>query len=196
MVAMRYAIIADRRSAVRYVLDPARIAEVLARAARRHPPAQQTQAQLDLGRDHLFDALRDAPVGDVFRPCSSVVVVGEATPLEDFLPSALRSEQVTLPVVNDNGSFVGMVALDLVCEFYDETIARLAIAADCAAPFAWVTPNESLATALERLDACQCAELPVMAGDFSRSIIGFLSYEIALRSYIRRLSHDVEPPPS
>jgi CIC family chloride channel protein len=116
------------------------------------------------------------------------VPVAASTPLDVLLRQASASTQDVFHVIGADGKIVGLCTLDMLrAFFFDKDIGNLAIAADCAMPFVSVTPEDNLATALERFAASHYPELPVVDADNAANVIGLLSYEELLHAYNREL---------
>ena len=70
---------------------------------------------------------------------------------------------------------------------FEDSLTKVAIAADCQLPFAFLKPDESLGSALERFTESGCRQLPVVSAGDEDHIIGFLSYEDLLLAYDKEL---------
>ena len=98
------------------------------------------------------------------------------------------SRQDYFPVVDD-GEFVGIVSAHDVREFtFDESVYRLAIAADImSSPPVVVTPEVDLHKALETFDSIWIDELPVVASDDPNKVLGQLRRRAINRAYTKKL---------
>lgn len=140
------------------------------------------------GGEYVLDLLQNTRVGDVLRGDSSVEPVLASTPVDQLLRSAAESKQSVFPVVAEDGTLQGMVTLDTIRGFFfDEHIGKIAIAQDCAVPIVTLTPDDSLASALESFSTSRCPQLPVVSKDGSDHLIGLLSYEELLEAYSQEL---------
>lgn len=149
-------------------------------ATRRDSPAH--------GGEYVLDVLQDLKVKDVFVP-GDVAVVDRSLPLGVLLRKASESAQVVFPVAGEKGVPDGLVTLDTIkAYFHDESVGLLAIAADCASPFASVTTEDSLAFALESMAKTSYQQLPVVSVGPEARLVGWISYDHLLQTYTRELS--------
>jgi CBS-domain-containing membrane protein len=108
--------------------------------------------------------------------------------MSDLLRHASGSTHGVFPVVGHDGRIAGVVTLEtLRAFFFDEDVARVAIAADCVVPMVSVAPDDTLATALERFAFSHFPELPVMQPGSDSEIVGLLGYEEVLEAYSAEL---------
>jgi CIC family chloride channel protein len=140
------------------------------------------------GAEYVLDLLQHISVREVLTDNTPVACVRASTPLAQLLRQASESSQAVFPVTDEQGEVTGLVTLESVrAFFYDEDMGKLAIAADCAGPLVSVSPNDSLAVALEQFAASHCQQLPVVDGDEHQRIVGLLSYEALLQAYSQEL---------
>jgi chloride channel protein, CIC family len=151
------------------------------------------------GAEYVFDVLQHVRVGEVFDPNATIVPIAPSTPMSELLRHVTDTTHAIFPVVGEDGRITGVVTLEtLRAFFFDEDVARLAIAADCAVPLVSVGPDDSLATALERFAASHFPELPVIEPGAGGKILGLLGYEELLEAYSRELlkrRQEGEPAP-
>lgn len=149
-------------------------------ATRRDSPAH--------GPEYVLDVLQHVRVRDVFARDTAITSVSASTPMSDLLRHASGSRHTVFPVVADDGRVAGVVTLETLRGFFfDEDVARVAIAADCVVPLVSVTPEDTLATALERFAASHFPELPVVSASGGSEIVGMLGYEEVLEAYSAEL---------
>jgi len=150
------------------------------------------------GGEYVLDLLQQIRVGEVMGGDRHVATVAESTPLEPLLRQASESTQGVFPVVSPKGIMAGIVTIDtLRAAFFHEEIGRLAIAADCAMPFVSITPDHTLAEALEQFSSSHYSQLPVVHPEDDQRLLGLFSYEELLEAYSRemmRRRHEVEHP--
>jgi CIC family chloride channel protein len=138
--------------------------------------------------EYVLDVLQHVRVQSVYEPGVEIVPIQPSTPMNQLLRHATDSTHTIFPVVGSDGRLSGVVTLEtLRAFFFDEDVARLAIAADCALPMVSVTPDDTLATALERFSASHFPELFVVDATDSGKIVGLLGYEQLLEAYSSEL---------
>jgi CIC family chloride channel protein len=108
--------------------------------------------------------------------------------LRDIVYKIAHGRQDYFPVVDD-GEFVGIVSAHDVREFtFDESVYRLAIAADImSSPPIVVHPEDDLHTALETFDSIWIDELPVVSADDPNKVLGQLRRRAINRAYTKKL---------
>jgi chloride channel protein, CIC family len=149
-------------------------------ATRRDSPAH--------GAEYVFDVLQHVRVREVFDPDATIVPIAPSTPMSALLRHVTDTTQAVFPVLGKDGQISGVVTLETLRGFlFDEDVARLAIAADCAVPLVSVGPDDSLATALERFASSHFPELPVVEPGAGGKILGLLGYEELLEAYSQEL---------
>jgi len=146
-------------------------------ATRRDSPAH--------GGEYVLDVLQDIRVRDAFTPGPAPVSVSPSMSLPELLRQASESTQAIFPVLGEDGKVQGVVPLEtLRAFFYDEDIAKVAVAADCMMPLVAVSSEDTLATALARFASSHYRELPVIDDD---RVKGLLGYEELLQAYSAEL---------
>jgi len=128
-------------------------------------------------------------VSDVFEP-KPVRTVSFDTPLSDVVRLIADGEDDYFPVLDAEGGLVGIFSAHDVRAFtFDESIHRLTIAEDLmSAPPIVLTPADDLHTALEKFNLKKLDELPVVAEDDPRRLLGVLPRRAIGRAYTQRLS--------
>ncbi|MFK7741352.1 MAG: chloride channel protein [Planctomycetota bacterium] len=137
--------------------------------------------------EYVEALLERMTVADVFEP-SSIETVHSSMYLRDIVRKIATSRQDYFPVVDD-GAFVGIVSAHDVREFtFDESVYRLAIAADVmSSPPVVVRPQDDLHTALETFDSIWIDELPVVDQDDPNLVLGQLRRRAINRAYTKKL---------
>lgn len=137
--------------------------------------------------EYVEALLERMTVADVFEP-REVETVAASAPLRDIVRAIAKSRQDYFPVV-DGGRFVGMLSAHDVRQFtFDESVYRLAIAADImASPPVVVRPEDDLHKALETFDSIWIDELPVVASDDPNRVLGQLRRRAINRAYTKKL---------
>lgn len=174
------------------LLVPTMLAEVitftLIRKSRLYQ--QQVSTRRDSpahGGEYVLDVLQHLKVSEVYV-ATDVPMIERSLPLAVLLRRATESDQVVFPVAGDDARPEGLVTLDTIkAYFHDESVGLLAVAADCESPFVSVSPDDSLALALEKMAAAHYQQLPVMTRGDHR-LVGLISYDELLQSYSKELS--------
>lgn len=137
--------------------------------------------------EYVEALLERMTVADVFEP-REVETVAASTPLRDIVLAIAKSRQDYFPVV-DGGRFVGMLSAHDLRQFtFDESVYRLAIAADImSSPPVVVRPEDDLHKALETFDSIWIDELPVVASDDPNRVLGQLRRRAINRAYTKKL---------
>jgi len=138
--------------------------------------------------EYVEALLERMTVADVFEP-SEVVTVRPSMPLRDIVQVIAHGRQDYFPVIDDDGTFVGMVSAHDVREHtFDREIYRLAIASDImASPPVVVRPGDDLHKALETFDSIWIDELPVVDGADGNRVLGQLRRRAINRAYTKKL---------
>jgi chloride channel protein, CIC family len=137
--------------------------------------------------DFLVDVLEEIRVRDV--PLKPRQTVPESMSLKNILELIPRSRQNYFPVVDSNGNLVGIFSTDDVRSYlYDDSVWRLAVARDImTTQLVSVTLNDDLNTALRRFTERNLDELPVLAPDSPKKLLGMLRRKDVIGVYNRRL---------
>jgi CIC family chloride channel protein len=121
------------------------------------------------------------------------VTVGPGATLAEVVRAAERTHHTTIPVVEENGTLLGVI-------FYDElrqalldrgTLAGVLVAADLAEETETVTPGVSLRDALRVMNARAIDVVPVVRSATDPVLVGILSRGDVLAAYERELMHPV-----
>jgi CIC family chloride channel protein len=124
---------------------------------------------------------------------SRVVTVSPAATLADIVRAAERTHYTTIPVVEDDGTLIGVI-------FYDElrralldrgALSAVLVAADVAQATEIITPGTSLRDALRVMNARAIDVVPVIRSATEPVLLGVLSRGDVLAAYERELVHAV-----
>lgn len=137
--------------------------------------------------DFLVDVLEEIHVSDV--PLGKSQTVSEATPLKEILELIPKSRQNYYPVVDAEGSLVGIFSTDDVRSYlYDDAVWPLAVARDIMTTnLVSVTMDDDLNTALRYFAERNLDELPVLAPDSPGKLLGMLHRKELIAVYHQRL---------
>lgn len=179
------------------IVPPLMIVSVIAYAvARRWSPyglydgwLAQRGEYLQQGADRaLMDRIHAREALD-----TRVVTVRPGATLADIVKAAERTHHTTIPVVEDDGSLVGVI-------FYDELrqalldrgqLSAVLVAADVAQATEVITPAVSLRDALRVMNARAIDVVPVVRSSTDPVLLGILSRGDVLAAYERELVHAV-----
>jgi CIC family chloride channel protein len=137
------------------------------------PPREQIMDLIPVASafDETFEPIRaEAPLSEVLR------IMGEASGTH-------------FPVLDRDGGLLGMMSLHGVrTVLLDPDTAATRTAADLCDPYVpTVTPETSLGQALGRMEEDEREELPVVASDDPKRVLGLLSRADVIRAYNRAL---------
>ena len=179
------------------IVPPLMIVSVIAYAvARRWSPYGLYDGWLAQRGEHLQQGTDRAMMDriharDVLEP--RAVTVGPGATLEDIVNAAGRTNHTTIPVVEDDGTLVGVI-------FYDELrqalldrgqLAGVLVAADVAQATEIITPDVSLRDALRVMNGRAIDVVPVVRSPHEPVLLGVLSRADVLAAYERELMHAV-----
>jgi CIC family chloride channel protein len=139
--------------------------------------------------DFLVDVLEGLRVEDVFQRRSDIVLIPEATSLQDIVHLLARTQQHYFPVVDTNQKIIGIFSGDDVRSYlYDQTLWTLANARDVMnSHVISVTPQDDLNTAMRCFTTIALDELPVVDPRDRGTLLGTLRHQDAISAYNRRL---------
>ena len=137
--------------------------------------------------DFLVDVLEGIHVKDV--PWKQRETIFEGMKLKEIVRHLAESRQHYFPVVDAAGHFVGIFSTDDVRRYlYDESIWELAIARDVmTSRIVSVRPGEDLNSALKRFTDLNLDELPVVAAEDPRQLLGMLRRKDVIARYNQAL---------
>jgi CIC family chloride channel protein len=135
----------------------------------------------------LVDILEGITVRDV--PWVQRSTVFQGTRLKDIVRLIATSRQHYFPVVDGEGQLVGVFSTDDVRgHLYNEEIWQLAIASDVmTSRVKSVTPEDELNTALKRFTEVNIDELPIVATENPRQLLGMLRRKDVIACYNQKL---------
>lgn len=138
--------------------------------------------------DFLVDVLEGLLVKDVYKP-APMTMIPERTTLEEIVHLLAKTSQRYFPVVDEQNRMLGIFTDDDVRTYlYDETLWKLAVARDVMiSQVVSVTPEDDLNTAMRRFTLVAQDELPVVAADDHRQVLGTLRHKMAMAAYNRRV---------
>ncbi|MCC9656388.1 chloride channel protein [Rhodopirellula halodulae] len=139
--------------------------------------------------DFIIDVLEGLKVGDVFDPKRKVILIPEATTLDEIVHCLADNQQHYFPVIDHQKRIVGIFSDDDVRTYlFNDSIWRLAVAADVmTTKLVSVTPDDDLNTALKRFTSLNLEELPVIDADEPGKFLGMLRRKETISAYNRRL---------
>jgi CIC family chloride channel protein len=161
-------------------------------ARRLHPESIYSEwltrrgINIHLGRDAaVMDRLR---VGEVYN--RNPQIIGEAATVPQIVDAIRNSAQIEFPVLDTELRLLGMISYnDLRTVLTDsEQFADVIVAADVASPhFERVTPDDTLATALQRLGMRGSHDIPVVDAADAERLLGVIGRQEILTAYDREL---------
>lgn len=139
--------------------------------------------------DFIIDVLEGIQIGEVYAPDKSLIRVKESASLDEIVHLLAETSQQYFPVVDEEGSMVGIFSADDVRSYlFDEIIWHLAVARDVMkSNVVSVTPEDDLNIALQRLTSLNLDEIPVVAREDARCLLGMLSRRETIAFYNRRV---------
>lgn len=137
----------------------------------------------------MVDVLDELRVGAVLPAARGVASIRRDTPLPEILRVVARTRQHQFPVLDASGALVGIVSLgDLRQVIHDARLGGLVVAHDLATePAPAVKPDDTLLTALRVLSVNGLDEVPVVADDGSKVLVGFLGRDDITSAYERTM---------
>lgn len=137
------------------------------------------------------DVLAGIQVQDVYERVESLTT---SASLEEMLEYLGRGAHTDLPIVADNGRFVGVVTVADLGRLaaQQQELAPLVIAADVAVPTRTTTPSESVLDAIRKMGARGTAALPVIEPD-TGVLLGVVTRAHVLAAYERRIATSPRP---
>ena len=132
--------------------------------------------------------LDQIPVAAVYR--HETETIAERATLPEVLRVVAGSRSATFPVVSDAGDLVGVLAFGaLRALLLEENLGPLVVARDLCEPhFAKLTPEASLGEAFRLLEGEGLEDLPVVAVENPRRLLGLLSRADLIAAYNRTVA--------
>jgi CIC family chloride channel protein len=117
-------------------------------------------------------------------------IIGEGAAVSQILQAIGASRQIEFPVLDDDLKLVGMITYDDLRTVLTDAdrYAPVVLAGDLASPhFERVTPEDSLATALQRLAVRGSHYIPVVESEEPDRLVGVIGRQEILAAYDREL---------
>ncbi|MEJ2239007.1 MAG: chloride channel protein [Gemmatimonadales bacterium] len=143
------------------------------------------------GRDTAV--LERLKVGDSYN--NDPQVIGENATVPQIVAAISASPQIEFPVLDSELELVGMITYeDLRTVLADaETLSTVVVAGDLARQqFEWVSPDDSLLTALQKLAVRGSHDIPVLGGEDHPHLVGVIGRAEILSAYDRELLRERE----
>jgi CIC family chloride channel protein len=139
-----------------------------------------------------LNVLEDLRVADIFQGGGPVPTVTPGAGFETVRDLLLETRDATLPVVDADGTLVGLLTAEQIRPVMDDLqLDSFVVAGDICAPPVWLHPDDDLYRAHELFRRSGCPQIPVLgeASDGARpEILGMLDYRDVMRAYERELS--------
>jgi CIC family chloride channel protein len=139
--------------------------------------------------DFVRDLLEDMQVRDIAYQRTGFHTIPECMTLREFVPIMTATHQTAYPVVDDRGEMTGLVSINDVREILVErdldNLLIMREVADENVPT--VTPEDNLASVLQRFAEYELDTLPVVDSPGSRRLLGLIRRRDVMSSYYERL---------
>ena len=122
-------------------------------------------------------------------------VIGENATVPQIVAAISNSSQIEFPVLDTELKLVGMITYDDLRTVMTEadTLASVILAGDLANHlFEWVTPEDSLRTALQKLSVRGSHHIPVIVGEGQDKLLGLIGRTEILSAYDMELLKEQE----
>jgi len=123
-------------------------------------------------------------------------VIGENATVPQIVAAISSSPQIEFPVLDSELELVGMITYEDLRTVLAgaETLSPVVLAGDLASQqFEWVTPDDSLRTALQKLAVRGSHDIPVLGGQDDPRLLGVIGRSEILSAYDRELLRQREP---
>ena len=175
------------------IVIPLMMATVIATVVARHvEPDSLYSGWLRRRGEHLEhgadrDVLAGVLVGDVYDRAAPAIPA-DAT-LEHLLEQLGRADRTEYPVVDEDGTLLGIVSVAELARAAREapSLGPVLLAADLAGPSETVTPSDTLLDAVHRMGVRGTGSLPVVEGEECR-LLGMLGRAEVLAAYQRTVA--------
>ena len=117
-------------------------------------------------------------------------VIGENASVPQIVAAITASAQIEFPVLDDDLRLVGMISQEDIRTVLSDAqaLAPVVLAGDLARhQYEWVTPDDSLRTALQKLAVRGSHHIPVIEGENRDKLVGLISRAEILAAYDREL---------
>jgi CIC family chloride channel protein len=147
--------------------------------------------------DFVIDVLERLRVGEIRIRTEGVEKVPESLPFDQILRLVADSHETLFPVVDLEGRLTGIFSLrDVRQALTGSNLGPLVLADDLATrPVLTVTPQDDLHTALKRMTELNLDELPVVAPDDPRHLLGLISRRELVSAYSSQIDALRSPGP-
>lgn len=139
---------------------------------------------IDINAGREMGILSGLHVEDIME--TSVIAIPAATPYETILGRCLKGGADYLYVVDEKGNLEGVISFSDLKEFvFEESLRNLILAKDlCNSDVVFVTPDESLASALNKFSFIDMEQLPVVErSNGSHMLKGMIGRSHLLNAY-------------
>lgn len=131
-------------------------------------------------------ALENVRVADCYERNPDVIL--EDAPVRGILEQIRTSKQSWFPVITREREFAGLIGYQHVARALEEGLIDVVIAADLLTPEDdWVAPEETLLTAMRKMNLRGVDLLPVLSGRPPNQLLGVLSRADIMQAYQARL---------
>jgi CIC family chloride channel protein len=139
--------------------------------------------------DFVIDVLERLKVQDVHVRTEGLERVPAATPFNELLRQVANSSETLFLVVDSQANLTGIFSLrDVRLALLGSSAGPLVVADDLAThAVLTVTPQDDLHTALRRLTELNREEIPVVAADDPKQLIGLLSRRELISTYTKQI---------
>jgi CIC family chloride channel protein len=137
---------------------------------------------IDAGRE--MGILSNLRVREIMEPAYEAI--SASTPYETVLDKCLHGPSNCLYVLDDKEDLIGVVSFSDLKEFvFEEGLAGLVLAQDLTnSDVVFVTPDESLASSLNKFSFIDMEQLPVVERDNgSRKVLGIITRNQVFKAY-------------
>lgn len=179
------------------LVPPLMIVSVIAFAvARRYAPYGLYDGWLERRGEHLAHGADRALMHRIVAADAleaNPVIIRPADTLADVIAAAGRTRHPTLPVVDLDGTLLGVITYDDLRQVMLDRgeLAGVVVAGDLAEPTEVVLPTDSLAEALRKMNARAMDVIPVVQSESHPKLVGILSRADVLGAYERELMQEV-----
>ena len=156
-----------------------------------YPEQVPTRADSPAHRGEFqIDVLKDLLVGTVFNREREIETVHPETSLRQILTLITQTSQHYFPVIDHASHLVGIFSLNDLREIlYDIELTDLIVAQDLSTEkVLWVTPEDTLHRALGLVTMRNIDEIPIVASEDDKTLVGMLSRRDIINAYHQRLA--------
>jgi CIC family chloride channel protein len=142
--------------------------------------------------EYVVDLLERIRVREAMPKIEKLAVLRLDTPLPEILDTVADSKQHVFPVLDAHGDLQGVILFDDIRLFFTERNfpKQVVIAQDLLAQnLVTVTPDEDLASAMQKLRQAMQVEMVVVEREGSRRVVGIVGRRDVLSTYHDRVHH-------